>query len=64
MAAEKHAGMSCVTASVDELIIHADPVVGELVVVQSQVNRAFRSSMEVGCKVTSEDLKTGVKKLV
>jgi acyl-CoA hydrolase len=62
MAAENHAGMSCVTASVDELIIHADPIVGELVIIQSQVNCAFKSSMEVGCKVTAEDLKTGNKK--
>jgi acyl-CoA hydrolase len=33
--------------------------IGQLVTLKSSVNRVFRSSMEVGVKVTVEDLRTG-----
>jgi acyl-CoA hydrolase len=36
--------------------------VGELVILKSQVNRVFRTSMEVGVKVWVENLQTGEMK--
>jgi len=61
MAAIRHARTPVVTASVDSLhFIH--PVhIGELIVLRSSVNRVFRTSMEVGVKVETENLLTGKK---
>jgi acyl-CoA hydrolase len=59
IAASRHSRSPVVTASVDYLeFIH--PVhIGQLVVLKSAVNRAFRTSMEVGVRVSVEDLETG-----
>ena len=56
VAAMRHAGGSVVTASIDRLdFIH--PVhVGEVVVLQAQVNFVSKTSMEVGCRVETEDM--------
>jgi len=56
IAAMKHCRNPVVTASVDHMdFIH--PVhIGQLVRLRASVNRAFRSSMEVGVKVWVEDL--------
>uniref|UniRef100_A0A7S3Z4A7 HotDog ACOT-type domain-containing protein n=1 Tax=Lotharella globosa TaxID=91324 RepID=A0A7S3Z4A7_9EUKA len=62
MSAEKFSGMPSVTAAMDDVTMKYAPCHGEAVVVQAQVNRAFRTSMEVGCKVWAETLKTGVQK--
>ena len=48
-----------VTASVDNLTFLHPVRIGQLVILKSSVNRVFRTSMEVGVKVTVEDLKTG-----
>ncbi len=59
IAAQRHSGRVCVTASVDELNFH-DPVkLGEVVTLRASVNRAFRSSMEVGVLVTALGLRGG-----
>jgi acyl-CoA hydrolase len=51
--AQRHSGRVCVTASVDEINFH-DPVkLGEIVTLQASVNRAFRTSMEIGVLVTA-----------
>lgn len=56
IAAQRHSGRVCVTASVDELNFH-DPIkLGEIVTLQASVNRAFRSSMEIGVIVTAQGL--------
>lgn len=47
MAAERHSGETCVTASVDELHFHDQMDVGEIVVLLARVNCTFKSSMEV-----------------
>ncbi|MBZ5726644.1 MAG: acyl-CoA thioesterase [Acidobacteriia bacterium] len=62
MAAIRHARKPVVTAAVDSLhFIH--PVrIGELIVLRSSVNRAFRTSMEVGVQVETENLLTGKKR--
>lgn len=51
----------CVTASIDQLHFVAPVRRGMVVVMQSQVNRTWRSSMEVGVRVDAEDPGTGVR---
>jgi acyl-CoA hydrolase len=53
IAAQRHAGHVCVTASVDELLFHHPIRLGEVVTLLASVNRAFHSSMEVGVRVTA-----------
>jgi acyl-CoA hydrolase len=61
IAAMKHARNVVVTASIDHMnFIH--PVrIGQLVRLKASVNRAFRTSMEVGVKVFVEDLISGAE---
>ena len=59
MAAIRHARLPVVTASVDSLQFLHPVHSGELVLLRSSVNRAFRTSMEVGVKVITENLMTG-----
>ncbi len=56
IAAQRHCGRVCVTASVDQLEFHAPIKLGEIVTLQASVNRAFRSSMEIGVVVTAQGL--------
>ncbi|KAM6921732.1 acyl-coenzyme A thioesterase 11b isoform 1-T1 [Xenentodon cancila] len=58
LSAERHAGCSCVTASVDDIHFDHTLGVGNVVNIIAKVNRAFTSSMEVGILVTCEDLYT------
>ena len=62
MAAMRHARRPVVTASVDHMNFLHPVHVGQLVVLRSSVNRAFRTSMEVGVTVMVEDLTTGERK--
>jgi acyl-CoA hydrolase len=55
MAAHRHSRSYAVTASVDHIDFLVPVRVGSLVVLRSSVNRAFRTSMEVGVKVWVED---------
>ncbi len=59
IAAMRHARCPVVTASVDQMTFLHPIQVGELVRLKSQVNRVFRTSMEVGVKVWVENLQTG-----
>jgi acyl-CoA hydrolase len=59
MAAIRHARLPVVTASVDSLQFLHPVRSGELILLRSSVNRAFRTSMEVGVRVTTENLITG-----
>jgi acyl-CoA hydrolase len=59
MAAMRHARHPVVTASVDQLNFLHPVRIGQLIQLRSSVNRAFRTSMEVGVKVIAEDLTTG-----
>jgi len=64
MAAIRHARCHVVTASIDYMtFLHPIPI-GSLVILRSSVNRAFRSSMEVGVHVETEDLRTGQRRHV
>ena len=62
MAAMRHARRPVVTLSVDQLLFLHPVRVGELIVLRSSVNRVFRTSMEVGVKVTTEKLMTGERR--
>ena len=59
IAASRHTNRVCVTASVDELHFHHPIKVGEVVTLRARVNRAFNTSLEVGVRVSKEDLLTG-----
>ncbi|XP_043102948.1 acyl-coenzyme A thioesterase 11b isoform X3 [Puntigrus tetrazona] len=56
LSAERHAGCSCITASVDDIHFETTIGVGQVVNITAKVNRAFTSSMEVGILVSCEDL--------
>jgi acyl-CoA hydrolase len=62
IAASRHSGKVCVTASVDEINFLQPIRLGEVVTLRASVNRVFTTSMEVGVQVTSENLLTGEKK--
>src|SRR5215813_1523864 len=62
MAASRHANSYVVTASVDYIDFRNPVNIGELVILKAQVNRVFRTSMEVGVKVFSENALTGESK--
>src|SRR4029079_7785699 len=59
MAAIRHARCPVVTASVDSLEFLHPVHIGQLIMLRSSVNRVFRTSMEVGVKVMTENLMTG-----
>jgi len=61
MAAMRHARKPVVTASFDHMNFLQPIRIGQLIVLHSQVNRVFHTSMEVGVKVMVEDLMTGQK---
>lgn len=62
IAAMRHSRCTVVTASVDQMTFLHPIQVGELVILKSQVNRVFRTSMEVGVKVWVENLQTSEMK--
>lgn len=55
IAAARHCGRPCVTASIDTVDFLHPIKVGHVITLQAQVNWAGRSSMEVGVEVHSED---------
>jgi acyl-CoA hydrolase len=55
----RHARAAVVTASVDQMTFLYPIRIGDLAMLKSQVNRVFRTSMEVGVKLWVENLKTG-----
>jgi acyl-CoA hydrolase len=59
VAAQRHCRRPVVTASMDDIHFHAPVKVGHIAVVRAQVNAVFRTSLEVGAEVWSEDPLTG-----
>lgn len=59
LAAMRHARRPVVTASVDHMNFLHPVHIGQLIILRSSVNRVFRTSMEVGVRVSVEDLRTG-----
>ena len=62
MAASRHSNSYVVTASVDYIDFRNAVNLGEIVILMSQVNRVFHTSMEVGVEVFSEQILTGERK--
>jgi acyl-CoA hydrolase len=61
LAAMRHTRRSAVTAAVDSLVFLHPGHIGDLIALRSSVNRAFRTSLEVGVTVETENLLTGQK---
>jgi acyl-CoA hydrolase len=59
IAAGRHCRHAVVTASMDDLHFHASIRVGWVVTLRARVLAAFRSSMEVGIRVSAENPLTG-----
>jgi acyl-CoA hydrolase len=59
MAAYRHARSHVVTASMEHIDFIAPVHVGDLIILKSSVNRAFRTSMEVGVKAWVENTIAG-----
>ena len=62
VAAMRHAAGRVLTASIDRLDFVHPVHVGDVVVLHAQVNYAGRTSMEVGCRVETEDMATGSRR--
>ena len=60
--AERHTGRICVTASVDSIHFLAPARKSEILIFKAAINRAWRSSMEIGAKVIAENSRDGVKR--
>lgn len=54
VASRRHCGGVAVTASIDSVVFDQPVHLGDIVVLRASVNRAWRSSMEVGVRVESE----------
>lgn len=59
IAAHGHASCPVVTASVDHMNFLYPVKIGKLVTCYSQVNRVYRTSMEVGLRVMVENMSAG-----
>src|SRR6202034_804558 len=60
MAAYRHSRSHVVTASMEHIDFIAPVHVGDLIILKSSVNRAFRTSIELGVKVWVENTMAGV----
>ena len=59
VAAVRHCGTRVVTAALDRMTFTQPVYVGQLVTVKATVNAVWRTSMEVGVRVESENVRTG-----
>lgn len=57
--AARHTASNAVTVSIDRLDFHCPVFLGNLLTLKASMNRAGRTSMEVGVRVEAEDLMTG-----
>jgi acyl-CoA hydrolase len=64
VAAMRHAAGAVLTASIDRLDFLSPVNVGEIVILQAQVNFTARTSMEVGCRVETEHMHSGQRRYV
>jgi acyl-CoA hydrolase len=60
--ADRHAGAVCVTVGVDAVHFVAPAQRGDVLIFNATVNRAWRTSMEVGCKVEAQDAQQGPRR--
>lgn len=57
--AVRYCGKNVVTLSIDQVLFKQPIFIGELVTFAASVNFVGRTSMEIGIRVTAENLKTG-----
>lgn len=57
--ATRHCRCNTVTASIDRMDFHNPIYVGDLVSLKASINLVGKTSMEIGVRVDSENLKTG-----
>jgi acyl-CoA hydrolase len=62
IAAIRHSGLRVVTAGMDRMTFLHPVLVGNLVTVRATVNAAWRTSMEVGVRVESEEVRSGERR--
>jgi len=62
VAAMRHCAGAVVTASIDRIDFLSPIKLGDVVILQAQVNYAARTSVEVGCRVETEDPRTRVRR--
>lgn len=61
LVAMRHSGRVCVTASVDEISFFEPIKLGHVVVLYARLNRAFKTSVEVGVRVVRQDPLNGTE---
>ena len=59
---ERHSGRVCVTASVDSVHFMAAARTGDTLIFSAACNRAWGTSMEIGCRVVAENSYTGKRR--
>lgn len=57
--AARYSGKNVVTVSIDEIIFKEPIHIGELITFYASVNHVGKTSMEIGIRITAENLKTG-----
>jgi acyl-CoA hydrolase len=62
VAAVRHCGGRVVTAAMDRMTFLLPVHVGELLTLEASVNAAWRTSMEIGVRVTAENVRTREKR--
>ncbi len=63
ISAQRHCNRNVVTVSVDSVEFKQAIKLGEVVVIEGEVTRAFKTSMEVAMQVWAENLRTGTRRL-
>jgi len=63
ISAQRHCNRNVVTVSVDSVEFREAIRVGEVVVIEGEITRAFNTSMEVAIQVWAENLRAGTRRL-
>lgn len=63
IAAQRHCNRNVVTVAADSIEFKNAIELGEVVVIEGEVTRAFTSSMEIAMEVWAENLRTGERRL-
>lgn len=63
IAARRHSNTYAMTVTVDRVQLVSPVRMGEVVILEAEITRAFRTSMEIGMRVVAENLDTGKKRL-
>jgi acyl-CoA hydrolase len=56
--ARRHSGRECVTLGLDAVRFLGRATLNDMLVLEAEVNRAWRTSMEIGLKAFAEDFRT------